>query len=392
MSSELTQEPNSSSVSGSITSSKTIEANVIIKEFPGFKLRCGYELAKYDLAYLTLGVLSEAKDNAILICHSLSGNAHVAARDPKSGKLGWWDVHVGPGKTIDTDLFFVIAINVLGGCNGSSGPSSIDPETGKAYGMTFPPVSVQDIVKSQVVLIDSLEIETLFAVVGGSLGGMQAMAWATEYQDRISHCIPIASCMAHSAMQIAFNEIGREAIISDPKWKKGNYYGEEVPEHGLSVARMVGHVTYLSEYAMRQKFGRRVQEQSKSNNYFSTLFSVESYLQHQGESFVRRFDPNSYLYITKALDMFDLLEGKSASDVFDSVTAQFLVISFDSDWLYPPDQSRDLVRALKRCNRMVSYVNLDTQYGHDSFLIENTQLKQIIQNYLFQNYRKIDNS
>ena len=364
------------------------KTKVKIESFPGFKLRSNYELPDYDLAYLTLGKLSKNKDNAILICHALSGNAHVAGTDPETGKPGWWDFHVGPGKTIDTERFFVIASNVIGGCNGSLGPSSINPQTKKPYGMSFPSISIQDMVQAQKELIDRLGIEKLFTVIGGSLGGMQAMLWATKYPDKLKHCIPVASCMAHSAMQIAFNEIGRQAIITDPKWNQGDYYSQEGPEHGLAVARMVGHVTYLSEYSMHQKFGRRVQSPSGPEDHFPVFFSVESYLQYQGESFVRRFDPNSYLYISKALDMFDLLDGLPSHDVFDKVKAQFLVISFDSDWLYPPSQSRELVRALKRCNKVVSYINLDTPYGHDSFLIRNEQFTKIIHNYLLQNYQK----
>ena len=364
------------------------ETRIKIEKFPGFSLHSKYELSDYELAYLTLGKLSETKDNAILICHALSGNAHVAGTDPETGKAGWWDFHVGPGKTIDTECFFVIASNVIGGCNGSLGPSSINPQTKKPYGMSFPSISIHDMVRAQRGLIDKLGIEKLFAVIGGSLGGMQAMLWAAEYPNRLVHCIPIATCMAHSAMQIAFNEIGRQAIITDPKWKQGDYYEQERPEHGLAVARMVGHVTYLSEYSMRQKFGRRVQAPSGPDDPFPVFFSVESYLQYQGESFVRRFDPNSYLYISKALDMFDLLDGLPAHDVFDKVKAQFLVISFDSDWLYPPAQSRELARALKRCNRVVSYINLDTPYGHDSFLIRNEALTKIVRNYLSQNYQK----
>ena len=365
---------------------------VRIKRFPGFKTRSGYDLPDYDLAYLTLGELSKQKDNAILICHSLSGNAHVAGLDTETNKPGWWDFHVGPGKTIDTNVFFVISINVLGGCNGSSGPSSLNPETGKVYAMSFPPITIQDMVWAQSALIDALEIDRLFAVIGGSLGGMQAIVWATDFPERVRHCIPIASCMAHSAMQIAFNETGRQAIITDPNWQGGNYYGKERPEHGLAVARMVGHITYLSEYSMRQKFGRRTQRPYTPEDHFPVFFSVESYLQHQGASFVRRFDPNSYLYITKALDMFDLLDSRPAHEVFDRLIAlrvQFLVISFESDWLYPPTQSRELVRTLKRCNGVVSYVSLDTPYGHDSFLIRNDKLTHIVRNYLRKNHQKL---
>ena len=364
------------------------EVEIKTKGLPGFRLRTNYDLPDHDIAYLTLGSLSAEKDNVVLICHALSGNAHAAGIDKETGKNGWWDLHVGPGKTIDTDRFFVIATNVISGCNGSIGPSTINPESGKAYGMSFPPVSIRDMVRAQAALLDALQIDKIYAVIGASLGGMQALAWAAEYPHRVENCIPIASCMAHSAMQIAFNEVGRQAILTDPKWNKGDYYGCEPPEHGLAVARMIGHITYLSEYSMLQKFGRRIQRPSSSKDRFPVFFSVESYLQYQGESFVRRFDPNSYLYITKALDMFDLLEERPAHDVFKGFKTRFLVISFDSDWLYPPSQSRELVRTLKRSNCVVSYVNLDTPYGHDSFLIQNDKFKRVVQNYLFQNYGK----
>ena len=361
------------------------DTHVQTAQFSDFQTRSGDKLAEYNLSYLTLGELSPNKDNVILVCHALSGNAHIAGNDPKNAKPGWWDFHIGPGKSIDTDNFFVIGSNVLGGCDGSSGPASINSETGKPYAMSFPPLTIQDMVKAQVALLDKLGIERLFAIIGGSLGGMQAMVWACSYPERVQHCIPIASSMAHSAMQIAFNEIGRQAIITDPNWQKGNYYSKARPEHGLAVARMVGHVTYLSEYSMHQKFGRSKQRPYQPQDHFPVFFSVESYLQYQGESFVRRFDPNSYLYITKALDMFDLLDGCSAHDVLQKVSAKFLVISFESDWLYPPSQSRDIVRTLKRNNRVVSYINLDTPYGHDSFLIRNEKLTRVVRNYLLQN-------
>ncbi len=362
-----------------------------IVTLPGIKTVSGHEFKTIDVAYMTLGRLSPKKDNAILITHAFSGNAHVAGINPESGRPGWWDFHVGPGKTIDTDRFFVIASNVLGGCDGTTGPSSINPETGKRYGMSFPPVTIRDMVSVQVKLIDYLKIDKLFAVVGGSMGGMQALVWSVEYPDRVQTCLPVASSMAHSAMQIAFNEVGRQAILTDPNWKGGNYYenGDERPEHGLAVARMVGHVTYLSEFSMRTKFGRRVQRPSSPEDLFPVFFSVESYLQYQGESFVKRFDPNTYLYITKALDMFDLLEGKKPSDVLKTIKARFLVISFESDWLYPPNQSRELVRALKRANVTVSYTNLETPYGHDSFLIKNPELSRIVRNFLYMEYRNL---
>ncbi|MCB1327469.1 MAG: homoserine O-acetyltransferase [Leptospiraceae bacterium] len=365
------------------------ETKTTIARLPGFRTRSGYEFSSIDLAYLTLGTLSEKRDNVILVCHALSGNAHVAGIDEASGKPGWWDYHVGPGKTIDTDRFFVICTNVIGGCHGSTGPGSIDPGTGRPYGMSFPPVTIRDMVAAQVLLMESLGIETLFAVIGGSMGGMQALVWAIEHPGRVRYCIPIASCMAHSAMQIAFNEVGRQAIITDPNWNGGNYTEDNSPEHGLAVARMVAHVTYLSEYSMRKKFGRRLQRAAAPEDLFPVYFSIESYLQHQGESFVRRFDPNSYLYITKALDMFDLLDGRPSNEVFQKTDTHFLVVSFESDWLYPPDQSRELVRALKRSNRVVSYLNLETPYGHDSFLIKNPEFERSVGNYLSQKYRRL---
>lgn len=361
-----------------------------IATLPGIKTQSGYQFDTFDIAYMMLGRLSPKKDNAILVLHAFSGNAHVAGINPETGRPGWWDFHVGPGKTIDTDKYCVISSNVLGGCDGSTGPSSINPSTGKRYGMSFPPVSIRDMAAAQVKLIDHLGIQKLFAVVGGSMGGMQALVWAVEHPDRVHTCIPIASTMSHSAMQIAFNEVGRQAILSDPNWNEGNYYDRgNRPEHGLAVARMVGHVTYLSEFSMRTKFGRRIQRPASPEDLFPVFFSVESYLQHQGESFVKRFDPNTYLYITKALDMFDLLEGQKASDVLSRVIAKFLIISFESDWLYPPSQSRDLVKALKRASVTVTYTNLETPYGHDSFLIKNPELSRIVKNFLSMEYRNL---
>ncbi len=355
----------------------------------GFTTQSGAKFESIDIAYQTLGTLSPARDNAILICHALSGNAHVGGVHRETGKPGWWDYHVGPGKTIDTNRFFVVCSNVIGGCNGSTGPLSQDPHTGKRYGMSFPSVTIRDMVAAQTRLLDYMGIEKLFAVTGGSMGGMQALIWAIEYPQRVRLCLPIATCMAHSAMQIAFNEIGRNAILNDPLWLGGNYAEDRRPEHGLAVARMVGHVTYLSEYAMREKFGRNLQRPSGPEDIFPVFFSVESYLQHQGESFVRRFDPNSYLYITKALDMFDLLDGRPAAELLGPVQAKFLVVSFESDWLYPPDQSRELVRTLKRCSVTASYVNLETPYGHDSFLIKNPEFTRIVSNFLSVEYAGI---
>ncbi len=358
-------------------------------KLPSMRTQSGYDLPEIELSYQTLGKLTPSRDNAILICHALSGDAHVAGLHPKTGRPGWWDFHVGPGKGIDTNQFFVICSNVIGGCSGSTGPTSINPLTGKPYATNFPPVTIRDMVAAQTRLIDHLGIKTLFCAVGGSMGGMQAMAWATDYPDRIRTCVPIASCAAHTAMQIAFNEVGRQAIMTDPNWRGGYYDEQNRPEHGLAVGRMVGHVTYLSEYSMHQKFGRKLQRPAKPEDLFPEFFSVESYLQHQGESFVKRFDPNSYLYVTKAVDRFDLLDGRPAREVLSKVKARFLVISFESDWLYSPEQSRELVKMLKRSNIPTTYINLDTPYGHDSFLIRNPEFSRALGNFLTGEYQSL---
>ena len=354
----------------------------------GVRTESGFAFDQVDVAYQTLGTLSPVRDNAILVCHALSGDAHVAGMNPKTGRPGWWDYHVGPGKAIDTDKYFVVSTSALGGCGGTTGPPSIRPDTGKPYGMSFPAISIRDMVAVQAKLLDRLGISQLLAVTGGSMGGMQALVWAADYPDRVRLCMPIATCTSHSAMQIAFNEIGRRAIRSDPEWNKGNYTDTCRPAHGLAVARMVGHVTYLSEYAMTHKFGRRRQEPKDSGADEAALFAVESYLRHQGESFVKRFDPNAYLYLTKALDDFDLFENATPEEVVRRVKANFLVISFESDWLYPPSQSRELVRLLKRANVAVTYTNLDTPYGHDSFLIDNPPFANVVRHYLEHNYRQ----
>ena len=360
------------------------------KRLPEMITRSGYKFPYIDINYMTLGTLSEARDNAILITHALSGNAHVAGTHEETNKPGWWDHYVGPGKPIDTNRFFVICSNVLGGCNGSTGPTSIDPKTDKPYNMTFPPVTIQDMVKAQSLLIDSLGIDRLFAVIGGSMGGMQALSWAVDYPDRLHLCVPIAATMMHSAIQIAFNEAGRQAILTDPRWKHGDYSPDDRPEHGLAVARMIGHITYLSESIMEDRFGRRFQRPPQPEDVFPVFFAIESYLQHQGVSFVNRFDPNTYLYITKALDMYDLLDGRHADDILADVTCRFLIISFESDWLYPPKQSREMARVLRRAGKAVTYLNLDTEYGHDSFLIQNPPLEKVLDNFLDLEYKNIE--
>jgi homoserine O-acetyltransferase len=367
-----------------VTQTKTVT-------LPGIQTQSGFAFDHLDVSYQTLGTLSPKRDNAVLVCHALSGGAHVAGLHPETGRPGWWDYHVGPGKAIDTDKLFVICPNVLGGCGGTTGPASLDPKTGKPYGMSFPPVTIRDMVAVQAKLIDRLGIQRLLAVVGGSMGGMQALVWATDYPERLQTCIPIATCISHSAMQIAFNEVGRRAILTDPDWNDGNYSEDRRPVHGLAVARMVGHVTYLSEFAMTHKFGRKRQKGHDANGDEAALFSVESYLHHQGQSFVKRFDPNSYLYLTKAIDQFDLFENGSQAEVLRQVRARFLVISFESDWLYPPVQSRELVRLLKRTNIPVTYINLETPYGHDSFLIENPAFANVVRHYLENEHHRARN-
>jgi homoserine O-acetyltransferase len=356
---------------------------------PGMRTQSGFEFQELDVTYLSLGNLSATRDNAILVCPALSGDAQVAGMSSITGRPGWWDYHVGPGKAIDTDKFFVICASMLGGCGGTTGPSSAQPGTGRPYAMGFPTVTIRDMVAVQVQLINHLGIPQLFAVTGGSMGGMQALAWALDHPGRTRVCVPIASCVSHTAMQIAFNEIGRHAILSDPLWDGGNYTAAGRPAHGLAVARMIGHVTYLSEFAMTHKFGRKRQASADAaREEEAALFSVESYLHHQGQSFVKRFDPNAYLYLTRALDEFDLFENGPAEEILRGVKARFLVVSFESDWLYPPSQSRELVRQLKRANVAVSYINLDTPYGHDSFLIENPPFANVLRHYLENEYRQ----
>jgi homoserine O-acetyltransferase/O-succinyltransferase len=363
--------------------------DIQIAHLPAFQTQSDESLPTLDIAYQTLGQLSPQKDNVVLVCHALSGDAHAAGLHPTTRRPGWWDFHIGPGKSIDTDHFFVLSTNVLGGCGGSTGPASLSPHTRKPYATDFPPVTIRDMVRAQRLLLDHLGIPRLLAVIGGSMGGMQALTWITDYPDIVDTIIPIATCMAHNAMQIAFNEVGRQAIMTDVNWRGGQYYGHELPRHGLAVARMVGHVTYLSEFAMREKFGRRLQRPSLPEDLFPDFFSVESYLQYQGESFVKRFDPNSYLYITKALDRFNLLENHPPTEVFRNVRSRVLVVSFESDWLYPPEQSRELVKVLKRANVPTTYLNLNTPYGHDSFLIRNPEFSRAINHFLTGEHRRL---
>ncbi len=358
--------------------------------FDSLALDCGATLAPVDVAYETYGKLNPARSNAILILHALSGDAHAAGISRESGKPGWWDNMIGPGKAFDTDKYFVICSNVLGGCRGTTGPSSVNPATGAPYAMTFPGITIADMVRLQKMLVDSLGIPRLLSLSGGSMGGMQALQWAVAYPEAVVSAIPIATTARHSAQQIAFDEVGRQAIMADPDWNQGNYYDRNPPARGLSVARMVGHITYMSDESMREKFGRRLRDKDKFGFDFSVDFEVESYLRYRGSQFVLRFDANSYLYITKALDYFDLAEGyASLAEAFRETQARFLVISFTSDWLYPSYQSLETVKALRGLNRDVAYCELPSNYGHDAFLVDVGEQTEVVRGFLESTYRAI---
>ncbi|MHC4640412.1 MAG: homoserine O-acetyltransferase MetX [Planctomycetota bacterium] len=336
------------------------------------ELECGKKLAPIDVAYETYGQLNGDRDNAVLICHALSGDAHVAGyHSPDDKKPGWWDVMIGPGKGIDTNKYFVICSNFLGGCSGTTGPSSANPVTGKPYGLDFPIITIGDMVKVQKLLLDKLGIKNLLAVIGGSIGGMQVLQWAIEYPDFVKAAIPIATTTHLGAQSIAFDAVGRNAILADADFADGQYHGQQGPDRGLAIARMIGHITYLSERGMREKFGRELRSAKDYRYDFNSEFAVETYLDYQGRSFVERFDANSYLYITKAADYFDLKKDYgSLIKAFANIKSRFFVISFASDWLFTPEQSRAIVDALAANRKDVSYCDIDSPYGHDAFLLE----------------------
>lgn len=349
------------------------------------QLECGRKLGPITLAYEVYGEMNQDRSNCILILHALSGDAHVAGRHapPEPDWPGWWDPMVGPGKAFDTRKYCVICSNVIGGCKGSTGPSSIDPATGKPYGMRFPIVTIPDMVNAQKALIDHLGIRRLMCVVGGSMGGMQVLQWTVAYPDMVRLAIPIATTARLSPQSIGFNAVGRQAIMADPNWNDGDYYGREIPRRGLRIARMIGHITYLSDKSMHQKFGRGLQDKSEPDYDFTNEFQVESYLAYKGDSFVERFDANSYLYITKAMDYFDL--SQPSGDLRKELArakAAFLVISFSSDWLFPPYMSKEIVSALRRNNLDVSYAEIQSDYGHDAFLKEVDTLSSLITSFL----------
>ena len=376
------------------TTDTKLESEIAYFENINLKLESGDIIDSFKLAFKTYGKLNADKTNAILVCHALTGDQYVAGNNPITGREGWWSRMVGPNKPIDTNKFFVICSNVLGGCAGSTGPKELQNGSDVAYGGNFPSVTIKDMVKAQSLLIESLNIEKLFSVIGGSMGAMQALQWAIDFPDKILNIIHIAGALKHSAQNIAFHEVGRQAIMSDPIWKNGKYFeNNEVPERGLSVARMIAHITYLSENAMHRKFGRKLQSRDIISFGFDADFQIESYLRYQGKSFVERFDANSYLYLTRAMDYFDHDETFRKNIEFShnpNNHLKYLIVSFTSDWLFPTIESKMIVNQLNSLSREVSFLEIDTDKGHDSFLLEEPQLDDVIKGFLTNNFAKID--
>ncbi len=373
------------------------EANRPSSEYVDFpaseplELDCEQKLSPFRVAYRTYGILNAQKSNAVLVCHALTGDQYVASTHPVTGKPGWWETMVGPGKPIDTDRYFVICPNILGGCMGSTGPASINPATGKAYGLSFPVITIGDMVDAQVRLVDHLGIDRLFCVTGGSMGGMQVLEWAARHKERVFSAMPIATAAWHSSQNIAFHEVGRQAVMADPDWCGGRYLEEgRVPSRGLAVARMAAHITYLSEEALQRKFGRNLQDRATKTFSFNADFQVESYLRYQGSSFVDRFDANSYLYITRAMDYFDLAaeHGDVLANAFRGTSTRFCVVSFTSDWLYPTRESREIVHALNAVAADVSFVEIESDKGHDAFLLDEPELFATVRGFLGAAARK----
>jgi len=348
-------------------------------------LQSGVSLAPVTIAYQTYGSLNIDKSNAILVCHALTMDQYAAGPHPTNGKQGWWNDIVGPGKAIDTNQFFVVCSNVLGGCMGSTGPKELSPETGSHFGLSFPVITIRDMVQAQARLLDQLGIDKLFCVLGGSMGAMQALEWAHRFPERVIAAVPIAGSYRHSAQNIAFHEVGRQAIMADPDWHQGNYLAEgSNPHRGLAVARMAAHITYMSEPVLQRKFGRRLQDRDGLTYGFGADFQVESYLRHQGYTFVDRFDANSYLYITRAMDYFDLAEenGGALANAFKDSPVRFCLISFTSDWLFPTAESREIVNALNTNAAKVSFVEIETDKGHDAFLLDEPEFRRTLKGFI----------
>ncbi len=359
--------------------------STIFRSGEALPLDCGRILAPFEIAYRTYGTLNAERSNAILVCHALTGDHYVASRHPITGKPGWWETVVGPGKPVDTDRYFVICSNVLGGCMGSTGPASNDPATGKPYGLDFPVITINDMVRAQARLIDHLGIADLFCVIGGSMGGMQVLEWCASFGEQVFSAVPVATAPRHSSQNIAFHEVGRQAVMADPDWRAGRYLEEGTnPAKGLAVARMAAHITYLSDEALHKKFGRSLQNRDRVTFGFDADFQVESYLRYQGISFVDRIDANSYLYITRAMDYFDLAadSGGVLANAFSGTKTRFCVVSFTSDWLYPTRESRAIVQALNAVAANVSFVEIDSDKGHDAFLLHEPELFDAIRGFL----------
>ncbi len=349
------------------------------------KLDAGVSLSPFQIAYRTYGALNSERSNAVLVCHALTGDHHVVGTHPVTGKSGWWETMVGPGKPIDTERYFVICPNVVGACMGTTGPASTNPKTGKPWGLDFPVITIRDMVRAQAMLLDELKIETLFAVAGGSMGGMQVLQWAASYPRRVFAALPLASSTRHSAQNIAFHEVGRQAVMADPEWRQGRYLVEGAnPKRGLAVARMGAHITYLSDAALHRKFGRKFQDRENVTFSFDADFEVESYLRHQGITFVDRFDANSYLYLTRAMDYFDLAADYDGvvAGAFKGAETRFCVVSFTSDWLFPTSDSRAIVHALNAGGARVSFAEIVTDKGHDAFLLDEPELLAIVRGFL----------
>ena len=365
--------------------------NIIVKK--PLKLDCGKEISNFPLAYETYGKLNEKRDNAILVFHALTGDQFASGINPITNKEGWWNYAVGPNKAFDTNKFFVICANVIGGCMGSYGPGSIDPKTDKAFGTNFPVITINDMVNAQYNILEFFNIEKLFAVAGGSMGGMQVLQFVSNFPDKTKVALPIACTASHSAQNIAFNELGRQAIMSDSNWKEGLYViNKNNPDKGLAVARMAAHITYLSKKGLQEKFGRKLQERTDLKFGFDADFQIESYLRHQGSVFVDRFDANSYLYITRAMDYFDLTKkfNGNLSKAFEKTKTKFFIISFTSDWLYPTSENRDIVIALNAIGAEVSFVEIKSDKGHDSFLLDVPDFLNTIKNYLNATYLELN--
>jgi homoserine O-acetyltransferase len=349
------------------------------------KLDCGADLGPFTIAYQTYGRLNAAKSNAILVCHALTGDHYVAEAHPVTGKPGWWQHVIGPGRMLDTERYFIISVNVLGGCMGTTGPKETNPATGRPWSLSFPVITIADMVRAQVRVVDHLGIDTLFAAIGGSMGGMQVLQWAASYPTRVFSAVPIATAARHSAQNIAFHEVGRQAIMADPEWCDGDYLTQgRSPHRGLAVARMAAHITYLSEQALHRKFGRNLQNRAVLSYGFDADFQVESYLRHQGSTFVERFDANSYLYITRACDYFDLAaeHGGVLANAFRGAKTRFCIVSFTSDWLYPTAESRAIMHALNAVTANVSFVEIESDKGHDAFLLEEPEFFATLSGFL----------